>query len=358
MHKTIYDIAREARVGIGTVSRVFNDHPSVSAKTRNRVLQVAKRLAYSPHPHARRLAKQKSFTIVVVVPSFSSYFFVEILQALHDELRSYDYDLLLSGLDDPDQITTSLARLLHEKRADGTLVLSVPVHRRLRNVLESLKTPFVLLDTNASGCNSVYTDNVHGACLATRHLAELGHRKIGMISANSTSSPARDRLKGFKKGLEEQNIALHPEWIKVSRSHTLDGFTYESGYQLMRAFVAMNRRQRPTAYFISSDVQAVGALRAISEAGLKCPEDVALVGYDDILLADHYGISTIRQQIREMGKTAVGLLMNKVTDGKSEVVHKRFAPQLVVRRTCGSMLDHRTPNDEPSRRAYHETSAF
>lgn len=348
MRVTIYDIAREPRVSIGTVSRVFNNHPRVAKETKRRVLQIAKRLNYSPHPLVHRLAKQKSFTVVAVVPSFSSYFFVEILQALHDGLRHYEYDLLLSGLDHPHHMNLSLTRVLDEKRADGALVLSIPVKRDLRDILESMKIPFVLVDTYDAAFNSVSSDNVQGAYLAAQHLANLGHRRIGMITANISSPPARDRLKGFKKALAQHNIELRPEWVKISRSHTLYGFTYESGYQLMHAFITMNQRQRPTAYFISSDVQAVGALRAIEEAGLKCPEEVALFGYDNIVLARNYGISTIRQQIWEMGKSAVALLMERMTNGGSKVVHKRCAPQLVIRRTCGSPLEHHAIDDGSS----------
>jgi len=348
LRKTIYDIASEARVGIGTVSRVFNNHPRVAKETRRRVLEIATRLNYSPHPHARRLAKQKSFTVVAVVPSFSSYFFMEILQALHDGLRHYEYDLLLSGLDHPHHTNLSLTRVLDEQRADGALVLSFPIKQSLRVILESSNIPLVLVDTYDAAFSSVTGDNVQGAYLATRHLAALGHQRIGMIAANTNSFPARDRLKGFKKALAERDIDLRPEWIKISRSHTMDGFTYETGYQLMHAFMAMNHRERPTAYFVSSDVQAVGALRAVEEAGLKCPEDVALFGYDDIVLAEHYGLSTIRQQIRDMGKSAVELLMAKVTEGDAKVVHKRYAPQLVVRRSCGSTLKHHTVIDGSS----------
>jgi len=345
LRKTIYDIARAARVGIGTVSRVFNDHPRVAEETKRRVLKVARRLNYSPHPHARRLAKQKSFTVVAVVPSFSSYFFVEILQALHDGLRHYDYDLLLSGLDYPQQTHLSLARVLDEQRADGALVLSLPIMRDLRNVLEAAKIPLVLVDTYDPAFNSVSSDNVHGAFLATQHLTKLGHKRIGMIAANTSSPPARDRLKGFKKALAEHKINLRPEWVKISRSHKLDGFTYEAGYQLMQAFMEMNSRRRPTAYFVSSDVQVVGALRAIEEAGLRCPEDIAIFGYDDIVPAEHYGISTIRQQIGEMGKSAVALLMERVTNGESKVVHRRYEPQLVIRRTCGTTQGSRSASN-------------
>lgn len=330
-HATIYDIAREAKVGIGTVSRVFNNHPSVSEETRQRVLQVASRLAYHPHPYARGLARKRTNSILAVIPFFTTFFFVEIFKGVQAKLSQLDCDLILYGVNYPDQVEMSVQRNALRSRVDGVLFLSMKAPVAL---FQERFTPLVLVDTHHEKYDSIYVENVTGAMAATQYLISLGHRKIGMICANLQSRPARERLEGFRRALNEAGITIRDDYAKISPDSALDGFTREAGYQLMKEFLAMGK-EMPTAIFVSSDIQASGALQAIEEAGKTCPGDVALVGFDDIELANHLGLTTMRQPMRAMGELAVEMLFERIKNPHIPARHRQFLPELVVRRTSG-----------------------
>ncbi|HEX9613860.1 MAG TPA: LacI family DNA-binding transcriptional regulator [Bacteroidota bacterium] len=332
---TIYDIAREAKVGIGTVSRVFNNHPSVSEQTRKRVLSVAARLNYQPHPYARGLARKRTNAILAIVPFFTSFFFVEILQGVQSKLRDLDCDLILYGVNHPDQVSDSLRRNSIRGRVDGILFFSMKMPDEFAEQYLHMKTPVVLVDTFHKSFDSLSVENVEGAHAATNHLISLGHKRIGMLNANLESVPARERLQGFQKATSESHLPSAPELVKRSTSPTLDGFTRETGYSLMREFLAMGA-DLPTAIFVASDIQAAGALAAINESGLRCPEDIALVGFDDIILAESLGITTMRQPMYEMGALAIEKLMQRMKEPETPASHTTFTPKLIVRRTCGS----------------------
>jgi len=332
---TIYDIAREAKVGIGTVSRVFNNHPSVSEETRKRVRSVAARLNYQPHPYARGLARKRTNAILAVVPFFTSFFFVEILQGVQSKLGDLDCDLILYGVNHPDQVSESLRRNSIRGRVDGVLFFSMKMPDEFAEQYLNMKTPVVLVDTFHKSFDSLSVENVQGAYTATRHLISLGHKRIGMLNANLESVPARERLQGFQKALRESQLTAAPDLMKRSASPTLDGFTRETGFSRMKEFLAMGP-EMPPAIFVASDIQAVGALGAINEAGLRCPEDIAIVGFDDIMLAESLGITTMRQPMYEMGALAIEKLMQRMKEPDAPAYHTTFTPKLVIRKTCGS----------------------
>lgn len=334
---TIYDIAREAKVGIGTVSRVFNNHPSVSEETRDRVLRVANRLNYQPHPYARGLARKRTNSILAVVPFFTTYFFVEILQGVQSKLSEVDCDLILYGVNHPDQVEASLRRNAMRGRVDGLLFFSMKLPDNFADEYKNLKIPVVLVDTFQKDFDALNVENVEGGLTATRHLLSLGHKRIGMLNANLESVPARERLQGYQKAMKEAGLGLDPDLVKKSASPLLDGFTRETGYRLMKEFLLLGPKM-PTAVFAASDIQAIGALAAIQEAGLQCPEDIALVGYDDIVLASHLGLSTIRQPMYEMGSLAIEKLMDRMKNPDRPPSHTTFVPKLVVRRTSGDSV--------------------
>ncbi|MEK6755909.1 MAG: LacI family DNA-binding transcriptional regulator [Bacteroidota bacterium] len=337
MPPTIYDIAREAKVGIGTVSRVFNNHPSVSEETRARVIRVASRLNYRPHPYARGLARNRTSSILAVIPFFTTFFFLEILQGVQAKLGQLDWDMILYGVNHPDQVEGSLKHNVLRSRVDGILFFSMPMPETFADQYLHQKTPVVLVDTNHKNFDSLSVDNLQGACIATRHLISLGHTHIGMLNANLESVPARERLKGYRKAMTEADLPVEPALVKNSASPRLDGFTRESGYDVMGQFIALGKK-RPTAIVVSSDVQAVGALAAMTDAGLRCPEDIALVGFDDIELASHLGLTTMRQPMYEMGVLAAEILSERLRNPSQEITHTMFVPKLVVRKTCGSAV--------------------
>lgn len=332
---TIYDIAREAKVGIGTVSRVLNNHASVSEATRNRVLKVAGKLNYQPHPYARGLARRRTNAILAVIPFFTTFFFTEILQGVQSKLREFDCDLILYGVNHPDQISESLRRNGIRGRVDGMLFFSMKMPDEFAEHYRRMKTAVVLVDAFHKNFDSFSVANVQGAATATKHLISLGHKRIGMLNANLESIPARERLQGFRGAMQEAQLNVEPSLMKRSASPNLDGFTRETGYDLMKEFLAMGRNM-PLAIFVASDIQAVGALAAINEAGLRCPEDVALVGFDGILLAESFGLTTMHQPMYEMGTLAIEKLMQRMKHPDMPATQVTFTPRLVIRKTCGA----------------------
>lgn len=337
---TIYDIAKAANVGIGTVSRVLNNHPSVSHETRAGVLKVANRLNWHPHPYARGLAKQRTNSILVVVPFFSTYFFVEVLRGVQSKLREMDYDLILYGMNDPRHVEELLKRNSLRVRVDGVLFLSMPLPAAFIDEYHRLKIPIVAVDTHRNNVDSLYAENVKGAHTATNHLLSLGHRRIGLLGASLRSQPARERVDGYRRALEEQGVEIDPNLIKTGGASPVDGFSRECGYEVMKQFIDLGSR-RPTAIVVTSDIQASGALLAMEEAGLRCPDDIALVGYDDIELASHLGLTTMRQPMFEMGALAVGMLAERLGGSSAPPIQMPFVPQLIVRETCGAEAEHR-----------------
>lgn len=335
MGVTIYDIAREAHVGIGTVSRVFNNHPSVSEETRARVLRVANRLNYRPHPYARGLARKRTNSILAVVPFFTTFFFVEVLQGVQSKLAEVDCDLILYGVNHPDQVGSSLRRNAIRGRVDGILFFSMKMPEEFAEQYVEMKTPIVLVDTFHENFDSLSVENVQGEYVATKHLISLGHKRIGMLNANLESVPARERLQGFQKALKEAGLTPDSALVKRSASPRLDGFTRETGYELMKEFLTLGSLM-PTAIVVASDIQAVGALAAINEAGLHCPDDIALIGFDDIVLAGSLGLTTMRQPMYEMGSLAIERLMQRMNEPEQPPSHMTFTPKLVIRQSCGS----------------------
>ena len=340
LRPTIYDIAKRAKVGIGTVSRVLNNHPSVAKKTRTRVLDAVSRLNYQPHPYARGLARKRTNSLMVVVPYFTTPFFLEILQGVHSKLTGLDYDLILYGVSHPDHLEQSLARNVFRNRVDGILFISMKMPKSFAERCRDQNIPVVLVDSHHTQFDSLSVDNIQGVTIATTHLISLGHRQIGILNANLKSTPAHDRLEGFQRALFSAGIDPDSQLQKSTLSTDLDGFTQECGYELMQEFLALGPR-KPTAIFVSSDVQAIGALRALSEKGIRCPEDVAIVGFDDIELAGPLGLTTMHQPMREMGTFAADILLGRVEEDSFKLIQKSFIPELVIRRTCGASLKQR-----------------
>ncbi len=339
MSLTIYDIAKKAKVGIGTVSRVFNNHPNVSAETKNRVLQIANKLNYHPHPYARGLASKRTNSVLAIIPYFTTFFFVEMLQSMQAMLAEHECDLILHGVAHPDHAEVTLKKINVRGRVDGILFCSLKMPGTCAAEYADLKIPVVLIDTYHPDYDSYKVENVRGAYMATQHLISLGHKQIGIMNANLESTPARERLKGFKRAMREADILIEKDFVKHSMSSRLDGFTYEDGYKMMKQFLLSGRR-RPTAIFVTSDIQASGALQAMEEEGIHCPEDIAVVGFDDIELARHIGLTTMKQPISEMGSLAVQRLFERMKYPEAKPISKTFVPKLVVRRTSGS-----TPSD-------------
>ncbi|HUI29142.1 MAG TPA: LacI family DNA-binding transcriptional regulator [Candidatus Acidoferrales bacterium] len=333
---TIYDIAREASVGIGTVSRVLNNHPNVTPETRQRVKDVLRRLKYQPHTYAQRLARRQSETVSAIIPFFTNYFFIEVLQGVQDRISQLGYDLVLYGVNDVSQVEAYLARALQRGKVDGILFFSMKLPEKIIPRLEETGLPVVLVDTTSPDFDSISVANAEGAYAATTHLIELGHRKVGLINAKLASTPAIERLQGYRRALENHGIIFSDTLVRTGNNNKQDGFNREAGYEAMMEFIKTGS-EMPRAFFISSDIQAMGSIAALAENGLKVPEDVAIVGFDDIELARHIKLTTMRQPMYQIGVLALERLVARMANPDMEVLHTTFSPTLIVRESCGAL---------------------
>ena len=334
MSVTIYDIAEQAGVSIATVSRVFNQHPRVSDRTRERVFEVAERLDYQPHVSARSLARQNTNLISAVVPMMTSYFFMEVIRGLQDRLDESAYDLLVYASRTLGKVDGQLARAAQKGRADGVLLCSTPLTEKRLDRLQTAATPVVLVDSFHPDVDSVSVDNRRGGAIAARHLLDLGRERIGLILPHLDSVPARDRRSGYFDAFQEAGREVNEALIVECGEERDHGYSREAGYEAMRELLA--RGPRPDAVFAASDVQALGALKAIREAGLHAPEDIALVGFDDIRTSAYVGLSTLRQPMYEMGKLAIEKLFRRIAEPDRPPSHTTFTPRLVTRETTGA----------------------
>jgi LacI family transcriptional regulator len=339
MRVTIYDLAREAGVGIGTVSRCLNNHPNVSAPTRARVLAAARRLSYQPHAHAKGLASQRTNTIAAIIPYFTNYFFQQVLQGIQDKAGESGLDLILYGVNRPEQVQQYLHRSMQRGRVDGVLFFSMTIPDSYAEKFLQMRIPLVLVDGSHPEFDSIRVENRDGAYLAVRHLIRLGHRRVAMINANVETLPARERFQGYVNALEEHGIVPVQERVFASDARWQDGFTREAGREGMRRLLARRRTgDAITAALVASDIQAMGALEVAREAHIRVPEDIALVGFDDIELAQYLQLTTMRQPMYEMGVLAIERLVARIRTPDMVPTLTTFVPELVVRGSCGASL--------------------
>jgi LacI family transcriptional regulator len=346
MSVTIYDIARRAGVGIGTVSRCLNNHPHVAPETRARVMAVVRRLNYQPHAQAQRLASRRTNTVSLIIPSFTNYFFIQVLQGVQDRAVEAGIDVILYTVNFPAQVEHSLRRSLHRGHVDGVLFFSMRLPAASERHAHRLNIPMVLVDAFHPDFDSIVVQNVEGAKLATRHLLSLGHRSIAMLDASLESQPAQDRMTGYRLALEEAGIPFDMNKVFISNAGKQDGFSRESGRDAMRRLIlSLRGTAQPTAVFISSDVQAIGALETARGLSVRVPGDLAVVSFDDIELAQFAELTTMRQPMYEMGRLAMDHLMARMRDPDAPASLTSFLPELVIRSSCGAHLLTRRSGD-------------
>jgi LacI family transcriptional regulator len=337
MRVTIYDLAREAGVGIGTVSRCLNNHPNVSASTRARVLDTARRLSYEPHAHAKGLASRRTNTIAAIIPYFTNYFFQQVLQGIQDTAGASGFDLILYGVNHPEQVQHYLHRSLQRGRVDGVMFFSMNIPDSYAEKFRQMRLPLVLVDGSHPDFDSIRVENREGALAAVRHLIRLGHRDVALINASMETRPARERYEGYVRAHEEAGIEFSRERVFISDVRWQDGFTREAGREAMHRLLARRRAgDRITAVLVASDIQAFGALEVARESHVAVPDDLAMVGFDDIELAQYLQLTTMRQPMYEMGVLAMERLASRIRTPDLAPALTTFVPELVVRGTCGA----------------------
>ncbi len=333
MALTIYDIAEQAGVSIATVSRVFSGRARVAEATRARVFAVAHELGYEPNVSARSLARQSTRVVSAVVPMLTSYFFMEVIRGVQDRLSEIDFDLLVYASRSPEEVDPQLGRAVQRGRADGLLLCSTPLTPPRVRSLRASGLPVVLVDSVHADFDSVSVDNYEGGVTATRHLIGHGYERIAHVAPSPVSVPGAARRAGYEAALREAGHAVDPELVVSSEAAEQHGYTREAGYAAMQRLLALPRP--PDAVFAASDVQALGAIRAARDAGLRVPADLAVIGFDDIRTSAYVGLSTLRQPMYEMGKLAIDRLLRRIGEPERPVSHATFSADLIPRETCG-----------------------
>ncbi len=328
---TIYDVADHAGVAISTVSRVLNDSQDVADGTRDKVLRAIRELQFRPNRTAKSLAEHTRKTISVAVPTFTTPFHNELLKGVRDRLDDEEVDMLLCDLEwEAPQRT--LHNFLEGGAMDGLLVVGVASDGELAEELSMLGAPVVLVGTHLDNFDSFYWEEEPGAKMAVEHLLKEGYSRIGMITTPHNNRIRNARVAGYRQALEEAGIEFDPDLVVHGHTRKHDGFSEESGYEAMQDLFALD--QPVEAAFASSDVQAIGAWQALREEGLKVPDDFAFVGYDDIKVSRFIGLTSVAQNMHDVGQTATDLLLSRLKrQGPEDYVSRLVEPRLQVRKS-------------------------
>ena len=332
---TLVDIAKQAGVSRSTVSRVVNNHPNVSEEVRKRVWEVIKRSGYHPNAAARTLASQRSWMLGLVLPrSVSSFFtdpyFPHLTQGIAIGCNQHDYTLslfLVSSKEDEDKLFPRISR---RGLLDGILVQSGQIGDQLIDRLVNSNIPSVIAGRplHDEGISYIDVDNVKAAYSAVEHLIGLGYQRIGTITGTPNNTVTIDRTEGYQRALVDHNRTVDESLIAVG------DFTEAKGYEAMQQLL----QEKVDAVFAASDLTAVGAMRAVRDAGLRVPDDVAFVGFDDLPMATlmEVPLTTVRQPVVEFGITAVETLIDIIENGIHPARRIIMDTELVIRDSCGA----------------------
>ncbi|HEV2117705.1 MAG TPA: LacI family DNA-binding transcriptional regulator [Terriglobales bacterium] len=322
---TMRQIAARARVSVGTVSHVINNTAGVREPVRRRVLEAIERLGYQPSLLARGLRRNQTTIIGVIIPDISNPFFPLVVRGVEDIAYQNSYRLMLCNTDNDAQKEQVYFNELRAYRMAGLIVIPSADSRLVS--LAGGEIPVICLDRCPDGWkgDSVTVDNQEGAYQAIRYLLELGHRRIACITGQLHVTSGVERLKGFKRALREAGVRIVPEYIQEGRFDRL------SGYE--KALMLLQFSPRPTAIFAANDLVALGVLAALRELGLRCPEDVSLVGFDDLELTSftNPALSTVAQPAYQMGARATALLFERLRGENVPTQHIVMKATLKVR---------------------------
>ena len=329
MSVTIKDVARRANVSVATVSRALNGHQNVAEGVRKRVVEVAEELRYSPHHAARSLSSRRTQTIGVVLPDLYGEFFSELMRGIDQVARERGLHLLVSSYHGHPQEQGVALRAMRG-RVDGLLVMS-PFADAAESLAQDLPPtlPAVVMNSPLAGEGraTVGVDNHGGAVAMMRHLIAGGYRRIAFIAGPDNNFDARERLRGYHDALAEAAPGMAPQVLPGA-------FDEASGHRAGQALLASG--ERPDAVFAANDMMALGCLFALTQAGLRVPEDIALAGFDDIPLSRyvHPALTTMRVEIAELGAHALRRLLDADAPQDDAPGPRRLlTPQLVVRRS-------------------------
>jgi len=331
---SIYDVARESRVSVFTVSAVVNNKAHVGKKLRERVEAAIRKLNYRPNLLARSLAKQKTHTIGMIVPDIANPFFPMVVRGAEDAAQKRGYNLLLCNSDDTQVREESALELLLSKRVDGILLTKAicDITPSLRQMIEEMNIPIVLVMRTFPKISkdAIITDDYQGAYEAVCHLARSGRSRIGLMGGPMKVSNGKARWQGFHDALKANDLTYEPSLV-------IEGdYRIESGYRGGHVLLS----QRPDGVYVANYLMTVGLLKAAEEMGLQCPEDFGLVSFDDYPWLGIFRpkLTTVELPKYQLGLEAGDLLLDRIAGKTGPGVLKKLLPELRVRDSCGFKL--------------------
>ncbi|MDK2800917.1 MAG: LacI family transcriptional regulator, repressor for deo operon, udp, cdd, tsx, nupC, and nupG [Clostridiales bacterium] len=322
---TIEEVAKAAGVSVATVSRVLNNG-QVSPKTRILVENAIRELNYEPNMLGRNLRRSESRMILTMIPNISNPFYSVIVEGIEDAARKNGYNILLCNTEADVEREKIYLDLLKQKLADGIITMEPAIDI---DVLKEVgkRYPVVQCCEYSEKINIPYIaiDNVTAAYKATKHLLTIGHKKIALINSDEKFMYARQRKEGYIKALQEFDIPVNEDWIVNA------GLSFESGQRMMKYLLSL--KDKPSAVFAVSDILAIGALKTIKDEGLKVPQDIGVVGFDNIQFANMMNptLTTIEQPRYQMGVEAAEMLIKRIKDKKQKVENVILDHQLIIR---------------------------
>lgn len=330
---TIKDVAKRAGVSTTTVSHVINKTRFVAEETKAAVWEAIKELHYSPSAVARSLKVNHTKSIGLLATSSEAPYFAEVIEAVENACYSQGYTLILCNSHNNPEKQKAYLAMLAQKRVDGLLVMCSEYPDDLLKMLEENRNiPMVVMDWGAS--RGDFTDTVQdnafqGGYLAGRYLIERGHRDIGAIPGQLERNTGGGRHAGFLQAMHEAGITVRAEWIVQG------DFEPESGYQAMQQI--LSQKQRPTAVFCGGDIMAMGAICAADEMGLRVPQDISVIGYDNVRNARYFtpALTTVHQPKAQLGEKALEMLLDRITSKREEPQTIEVQPSLIERRSVG-----------------------
>lgn len=334
MSNSLEDIARIVGVSKSTVSRVVNNHPNVSHHTRERVLAAIREHNFYPNTAARALVTQRTHVLSVIIPqalssTFTDPYFPALIQSISVTASQHDYAIMLWIGNTEEEEERFLNRIISNRFSDGVLVASAIDGDPLIRTLTESEIPFVLVGPPQPGVmHWVDVDNLAGGRAAVEHLIKLGYRRIGTITGPLNMGAAQHRLQGYREAFQNAQRPIDEQLIVVGNFDEL------SGYRAMRQLIEAG----VDAVFAASDTMAIGALRAIAEADLCVPDDIAVIGHDDLPFAANTTppLTTVHQPVTDLGRSAADLLIRLVEGTLNDHQSVMLAAHLIIRGSCGA----------------------
>lgn len=325
---TIYEVAKNAGVAISTVSRVLNDSPNVSEETKQKVQKAIDELNFRPQVSARKLASKEPQILAVAVPSFTTPFFNEVLKGVKDEIKKMDLDIILynTGSKDPEE---AVINFFDRGTADALILLSIDVSETVHKHLQSTHIPIVLVNTSHPSYNYYMVNDYKGGYMAGEHLVKQGYERMGMITTPVETRSSSERERGFIDALKNYKMPIDKDLLVTGDTTKHAGYTEESGFEAIYKYKEMGKF--PDALFCSNDTQALGAYHALSKLGMSVPDDIAIMGYDNIKLSKYLDLTTLDQHMHKIGTQAIARLAEIIKDSDSPLVQETQNPILVER---------------------------